>query len=343
MSQGYNTTTPDIHGKYPPPESSNDILLEETFVAGDFICGVGYGIQIILFITCAIFLWRQRKAVGSAKYLLAYIIILMCIETIFQVVQARTVQEIYVDNREYPGGPWIYFLNTQSLPINVVFIACLFVLTFLSDLLVLWRCWVIWLASGTAIAYVVVAFPALVLVASFIMGTLWTLQSSQPGLSFYSALPMAYGTSYFTISLGVNVIMTILISVRLFIYRYKLRNTLGEEHLKNYVSLHIIIVESAALYSVFALLFLITYAINHPTNQVFLSFATVSQQIAGYLIIYRVAQGRAFKKDTFATETLPTMNFQAGQKSTAGLGSTATHLGITSSNGETSLSDGNEK
>jgi hypothetical protein len=51
------------------------------------------------------------------------------------VVQANTVQSIYIDNRNYPGGPWIYFLATQSLPINVIFYATLFVLTFLSDLL----------------------------------------------------------------------------------------------------------------------------------------------------------------------------------------------------------------
>lgn len=52
------------------------------------------------------------------------------------IVQARTVQLIYVDNRDYPGGPWQYFLATQNLAINVMFYATLFLLTFLSDILV---------------------------------------------------------------------------------------------------------------------------------------------------------------------------------------------------------------
>jgi hypothetical protein len=52
------------------------------------------------------------------------------------VVQANAVQSMYIDHRNYPGGPWSYFLQTQNLPINVIFIATLFILTFLSDLLV---------------------------------------------------------------------------------------------------------------------------------------------------------------------------------------------------------------
>jgi hypothetical protein len=69
-------------------------------------------------------------------FLLFYITLLLAIQTIYVVVQANTVQSIYIDNRNYPGGPWEYFLATQDLPINVLFYATLFVMTFLSDILV---------------------------------------------------------------------------------------------------------------------------------------------------------------------------------------------------------------
>jgi len=216
-------------------------------------------------------------------------------------VQVCTVEEIYVNNRDYPGGPWTYFLATQSLPINIIFILSLFTLTFLADLLVMWRCWVIWLASGKRVAYAVLAFPSIVLLASFAMGTLWTLQSSKPGLSFYSALPLAYGTAYYALSLGVNILLTLLITLRLLMHRRRILATLPEDHAKDYVSLVTIIVESAALYSVFALIFLITYALDNPTNQIFLGVGHSTQQIANYLIIFRVAQGRAWGKETLAT------------------------------------------
>ena len=109
------------------------------------------------------------------------------------------------------------------------------------------------------------------------MGTLWTLQSSQPGLSFYSALPLAYGTSYYAISLSINIVLTILIVIRLIQYRKTAMAALPEEHAKHYLSIVTVLVESAALYSIFALLFLITYAINNPINQVMLGIAQATQ------------------------------------------------------------------
>ncbi|KAF8079141.1 hypothetical protein FPV67DRAFT_1467657 [Lyophyllum atratum] len=296
---------------YGPNASPEEVFLERTFVAGDFVCGTGYGAQLVLYASCAIFLWNTRNTRSQSRYLLAYITVLISIETLFMIVQARTVQDMYIDNRNYPGGPWVYFLATQNLPINVLFYATLFLLTFLSDLLVLWRCWVIWNAAGRYTAYAVTFFPALLLLASFVIGTLWTLQSSQPGLSLYSALPQAYGTAYYIISLSVNILLTILIISRLVMYRRKVLASLPDDHAKHYVSLATIMVESAALYSILALIFIITYAINNPLNQIFLGAASSGQQIAGYLIIYRLAEGRAWGQDTLTqhAQGLPPMLF----------------------------------
>lgn len=110
------------------------------------------------------------------------------------------------------------------------------------------------------------------------MGTLWAIESSEHGLSLYSPLPQAYGTSYYVISLCVNIILTILIAVRLIMYRRTLLATLSKEQVKHYVSLAAIIIESAALYSVLAFIFIVTYAINNPINQIFLG-ATNSGQV----------------------------------------------------------------
>ncbi|CAA7264851.1 unnamed protein product [Cyclocybe aegerita] len=187
----------------------------------------------------------------------------------------------------------------------------LFLLTFLADLLILWRCWVIWSATGVTIAYVVIAFPTVMLLASFVLGTLWTIHSSKPGVSLYSAVPIAYGTSYFVVSLGVNIILTILIAIRLLLYRRKISAIISPDHGSKYFSLATIFIESAALYSIFAIMFIVTYAIDHPMNQIFLAFASASQQIAGYLIIYRVAEGRALDQQTLVAtrKTLHDLNF----------------------------------
>lgn len=139
----------------------------------------------------------------------------------------------------------------------------------------------------------------------------------------YSALPMAYGTAYYAISLSVNIILTFLIIGRLVSYRRTLLESLPADLATHYISLATVIVESAALYTVFAILFLITYAINHPTNQVWLAVASGCQvrlsalsflealftwpcsfqQIANLLIIYRLAEGSAWQQNTLSTKT----------------------------------------
>lgn len=109
------------------------------------------------------------------------------------------------------------------------------------------------------------------------MGTLWTLQSSFPGLSLYSKQPLAFGTSYYAISLGLNIVLTILILVRLLMYRRTHLAHLPPGHAQQYLSLATLIVESAALYSMFAIMFLVSYAMNKPINQVWLGFAQAAQ------------------------------------------------------------------
>ena len=81
------------------------------------------------------YLWRHRNRGWKTIFLIGYLCTLAIFDTIFVIVQARTVQVIYVENRNYPGGPWQYFLDTQYLAINVMFYATLFVITFLCDLL----------------------------------------------------------------------------------------------------------------------------------------------------------------------------------------------------------------
>lgn len=140
-----------------------------------------------------------------------------------------------------------------------------------------------------------------------VMGTLWTLQSSQPGLSLYSALPLAYGTSYYAISLGSNIVMTALIVLRLLLYRRTLIKRMTADHAKHYVSLASIIVESAAMYSVFALVFLITYAVNNPVNQIFLGFASFTQ-VSSWLCFgtEMIRLTASFLANLFLSNHLPT-------------------------------------
>jgi hypothetical protein len=99
----------------------------------------------------------------------------------------------------------------------------------------------------------------------------------RPGDSLYSNLAIDLGTAYYVTSLGVNLLLTTLIILRLLLYRRTVSRTLPAEYTKHYLSVATIVIESVLLYSVFALAFIITYILNNPMNQVFMYMSSACQ------------------------------------------------------------------
>ena len=114
--------------------------------------------------------------------------------------------------------------------------------------------------------------------------------------------------------------LTLAICIRLLFYRRKVASVLGPKHGTQYTTVAAIIVESAVLYSGFALLFLIPFLLDSPIQNVFMQpmgelqvSIVISievliesdrrewfciQIIATFLIIYRVACGIAWASGT---------------------------------------------
>lgn len=71
-------------------------------------------------------------------------------------------------------------------------------------------------------------------------------------------------------SLSLNIIVTILIVTRLLLYRARISRVMGKAHGAQYASLAAMIVESAAIYSSFSIMFLAPFAVGSPISQLFL-------------------------------------------------------------------------
>ena len=94
------------------------------------------GVQLVLYAICVSYLWKRPRLERRVKFLqVAYITLLLLLESLFVAASTWTLEEMYINNRNYPGGPMAWFLVTQNAPENTFF-ASLFSLTFLSDLLV---------------------------------------------------------------------------------------------------------------------------------------------------------------------------------------------------------------
>jgi hypothetical protein len=72
-------------------------------------------------------------------------------------------------------------------------------------------------------------------------------------------------------SLGMNNLVTLLIVARLMLYRRRINQALpSNSNGAQYVSLAAMVFESAAIYSVFSLLFLVPFTMGHPLSQLFI-------------------------------------------------------------------------
>jgi len=100
-----------------------------------------------------------------------------------------------------------------------------------------------------------------------------------------------FGVPYYSISLSLNVLLTLMIVIRLILHNRKFRNVTGGLAGTNglYKAVVSMLVESCALYAVTFLLFIVPWASDDPVVNIFFPILAETQVIAPFLITLRVA------------------------------------------------------
>ncbi len=102
------------------------------------------------------------------------------------------------------------------------------------------------------------------------MSILTVFQSSQPGSNLWSRVTVQFILPYWALSISLNVFLTLMISFRLLRMRRAARMILSAEHAKTYTSVITMIIESAALFSITSLWFIICYAMGSNVQNLIL-------------------------------------------------------------------------
>ncbi|KAF8871632.1 hypothetical protein BD779DRAFT_1453658 [Infundibulicybe gibba] len=286
---------------FKPLGPASTVIFEQYYLAADFISGIGYGAQGVLYVICAHYLWGQRKARRINKFMLAYITLLLLVVTVEQVVQAYRTQLAFIDHKDFPGGPWAYyqasFNGGTSMTVSMI---TGLVPMFLSEMFMVWRCWVLWHSASRRAAYAVASFPALTLAASLASAVPYVLTIADPDIPIPGVHTTTWLVSWYTLMLSTNVLATGLILARLIMHRRAVRTTLAIPHAGEYSSLISMLVESAALYSIVGVGYLIATGVGSPIREAFIGALAPTQQISGYLIIARLAHGRGWQRSTMS-------------------------------------------
>ncbi|TFK55089.1 hypothetical protein OE88DRAFT_1642333 [Heliocybe sulcata] len=285
----------------PANETALDIYNERTLLDGAIMTGVVYGIHFTIFVQTAYLLMKDLHRKSSSQFFLAYIIVMFILGTLFVSSSSRVAQMTFVDDRNYPGGPEAWQEAAFSIPANLLGNITFTLANWLADALMIWRCYIIWTARTGRYVWLILAIPCLLWLASFAMGTLLLTQVSQPGLSIWSDSSVNFALAYFSISLTLNILTTVLILARLMYHRLEVTRSLGHAYGTYYTSVAAMLVESASLYAACSLLFLVPYVLNHPLQNIFMQVLSQVQIIAPLLVIFRVASGHGITSTALST------------------------------------------
>lgn len=279
---------------------------EKANLAGVFIGAIFYGIVIVLFFQCmgSLFSTVYRTREGIRWGLVAYTSTMFSFVTIFTAMNLDIQSVSYIDNRAFPGtdqippGPLGYQYLVYSKAISIVPNLMFLLNNWLADSLLLYRCYVIYARRPW-----VIAFPCIAYLASVAMGIMFIYQTSQPNSSLWTTIAINFGLPYFSISLGLNILLTLMIVTRLIMHSRNIRKALGAPAGAGglYKTIITVLVESSALYAVNSLLFVAPWGASSHVADIFLPILAETQVIAPFLIIRRVANQSALTSNTLVS------------------------------------------
>ncbi|KAG7094109.1 hypothetical protein E1B28_007724 [Marasmius oreades] len=247
-------------------------------------------------------LWMHRHQNKSKShkniFLILYISIIFTLSTLYMAGLLQFTQESFIDGRMIEGGPNVFENDMFSLPVDMLANVIMVLLSWFCDVINVWRCYVIY-KGGRVPPWVVLLIPILLYFASIAFGILFLKQVGTVSQSPWDTSGINFTIPYYTMSLALNILVTLLIVLRLLIYRHRITRAMGPMHGSHYTSLVAMVVESAAIYSTFALCFLVPFAVNSPVAQLFLQGLAQIQGVSTFLIIFRIAQGKGWSHDAY--------------------------------------------
>ncbi|ESK85842.1 hypothetical protein Moror_2366 [Moniliophthora roreri MCA 2997] len=215
-----------------------------------------------------------------------------------------------IDENELPDGPGLLFSLTHLAPWIEATGDTFFCLNILiADILFIWRCWVVWQKRlAIVILPMVMATCGIAMAARFIVAQV-TLETS--GDAFTSIKRMqdfvSFSTAYFVLSIATSLSTTFLLALRIVMVQRAAVKATG--HRKNPFSAAIEIpVESAALYSLTLLIFVILNVTKNVNAFYAQNIHAQMTGIAPMLIVLRVAAGHSRPDTAWSTRPDPSIH-----------------------------------
>ncbi|KAI0668278.1 hypothetical protein C8Q78DRAFT_980799 [Trametes maxima] len=275
-------------------------VFQNSYYIGNNFNGILYGIELVLyFMTVRTILGTRHKqtrpgAKSSDRFFLFFSTALLCLNTVFVATEAVFGEEMWIVHADYPGGQDQYLADFASVWYQTFGTAASIVLNLLSDGLLIYRCYVVWDDIR------IVLFPILLYLGAFSVGIAQLYEDGRPSANYFAGLAQKLGVAYTSSVISLNIIVSSLICGRIYYAGRRYAHVVGIDVGREYMNAAAIIVESASLYTLTGIAYLISFSINSQTSIFFLSIYVMMTCIAPQMIILRVVTGRAWTRDKSA-------------------------------------------
>ena len=180
-----------------------------------------------------------------------------------------------------------------------------------------------------------------------VLGIAVTWKSIAPGIMLFNGNTAKLGLAYYSISVLLHATSTCMICCRFVCHAREVKEYLGEEYASPYFSLVMLFVESALPYTLSGIAYLVSFALGSPMEIAFSRVYTMLtvrrwglvlrtlvltalKCVAPQLLILRLAEGSAWKKDSIQLPlSVLVFSPDRGDTSSSGRfdGGTEVHLG----------------
>ncbi|KAJ7489354.1 hypothetical protein FB451DRAFT_1125682 [Mycena latifolia] len=268
------------------------------------------GCYFVLAAVCIHFLVKKQRHYSKTRHvILAYTWLMLIVNTVYFIAASKWSEIEFVESNENPTIFAVQLSTTYAIIKNIAYIVNIW----LADSLMIYRAHIIWrnvlvLLSSIAIYFGVIGQCLYVLsndngLASFssslqVTGLGLLIETGKPGGTFGAGLVVPFGTAFWSTSVALNVIVTLLISIKLLRQHRRMSSLQVKRTDRSYTDIVAILIESAALYSICGLIYIPLFAINTSLQYPFSALLASAAGIAPNLIIFRIAIGVDFKSDS---------------------------------------------
>ncbi|KAI0065536.1 hypothetical protein BV25DRAFT_1704758 [Artomyces pyxidatus] len=278
----------------------SDALFQNSYYIGNNFNCILYGVELVLYtMTMQRLLKHKSRRTRPDIFFMFFSTINLLLITIYVAVESVFGEEMWIVNASFPGGDSAYLQQYAAVWYQTMGTTASVALNLLSDGLMIYRCFVVWSDIR------VVIIPCILYLATLALGIVELYTSGAPAGNFFSGLAAQLGVSYYATSIGLNIIATSIITGRIIYVGRVSRRSLGAENSQAYFSVAAIIVESALPYSLSGFAFLVSYGLNSEISILFLSFYVMFTCVSPQMLVLRVVEGRAWKRNQ-ASDTVTT-------------------------------------